>query len=72
VFVSNGSMGFSGLPRIQRFTSTGSFVAKWGSLGTGPGQFSWNSPWPAIAVDASNNVFVADGGNSRVQKFACL
>jgi hypothetical protein len=71
VFVSNGSGSFSGLPRVQRFTSTGGFVAKWGSLGTGFGQFSWNSPSPALAVDAGNNVFVADGGNSRVQKFAC-
>ncbi len=42
------------------------FLAKWGSEGSGDGQF--RSPW-GIAVDASGNVYVADFGNDRVQKF---
>ena len=61
VFVADSSNN-----RIQKFTSTGVFIAKWGSFGTGPGQFI--SP-EGVAVDASESVFVADTSNSRVQKF---
>ncbi|TMB49822.1 MAG: hypothetical protein E6J56_22675 [Deltaproteobacteria bacterium] len=56
--------------RIQEFTNTGTFLTKWGSFGSGDGQFGSNSP-TAVAVDASGDVFVADNGNNRVQKFAC-
>jgi len=42
------------------------FSSKWGSSGTGDGQFS--SPW-GIAVDNAGNVYVADSANNRVQKF---
>lgn len=42
------------------------FLDKWGSYGTGPGQF--NDPW-GIAIDPDGNVWVADYQNSRVQKF---
>jgi DNA-binding beta-propeller fold protein YncE len=61
--------------RIQKFTSTGVFVTQWGSFGSGPGQFS--SP-VGIAVDftctpspctPTDNVYVADQGNNRIQKF---
>jgi len=40
---------------------------KWGSLGTGDGQF--NSPF-GIALDTTNNVYVSDRIVQRVQKFA--
>jgi PKD repeat protein len=43
------------------------FVAKWGKLGTEDGNFS--SP-KGIAVDSSGNVYVADPGNHRIQKFS--
>jgi tripartite motif-containing protein 71 len=43
-----------------------SFVRKWGSDGTGDGQF--NYPY-GVALDSSGNVYVADSGNNRVQKF---
>jgi DNA-binding beta-propeller fold protein YncE len=56
----------TGNNRIQKFTSSGSFVLQWGSLGTAYGQFQ--SPW-GIAADSSGNVYVADSGNARVQKF---
>ena len=46
----------------------GTFLTKWGSFGTGNGQVS--NPF-GVAVDGSGNVFVAEDGNSRVQKFAC-
>ena len=42
------------------------FVAQWGSLGTGNGQF--NLP-RGIAVAADGSVYVADTYNHRVQKF---
>ena len=43
------------------------FVTTWGSSGTGNGQFSTPR---SIAVDASGNVYVADSGNNRIQKFS--
>ncbi len=43
------------------------FSAQWGTGGSGDGQF--NDPL-AAAVDGSGNVFVADTGNHRVQKFS--
>jgi hypothetical protein len=42
------------------------FVLKWGSYGTGDGQFSF--PY-GVAVDGSGNVYVADTDNNRIQKF---
>ncbi len=43
------------------------FVTKWGSAGTGDGQFGWAY---GIAADASGNIYVADSGNHRIQKFS--
>ena len=42
------------------------FEKTWGTYGTGDGQF--NHPG-GIVVDASGNVYVADGWNKRIQKF---
>jgi DNA-binding beta-propeller fold protein YncE len=39
---------------------------KWGSPGTGDGQFI--NP-AGITTDKSNNLYVADSGNNRVQRF---
>ena len=52
--------------RIEKFDSTGTFLTKWGSSGSGDGQF--NQP-TGVAVDGSGNVYVADTGNRRIQKF---
>ncbi len=52
--------------RIQKFTSSGTFVSKWGTAGSGNGQFS---ELDAICVDVSGNIFAVDKGNARVQKF---
>ena len=52
--------------RIQKFTSDGTFLRKWGSEGSGDGQF--NSPY-GIAVDRFGYIYVADSGNHRIQKF---
>ncbi|MFC2019413.1 SMP-30/gluconolactonase/LRE family protein [Chloroflexota bacterium] len=42
------------------------FLTKWGTEGTGDGEFSY--PY-GVAVDASANVYVADTMNHRIQKF---
>ena len=60
--------------RVEKFTSAGAYITAWGcatattgcSPGSGPGQF--NIP-RGVAVDSSGNVYVADAGNNRVEKF---
>ncbi len=52
--------------RIQKFDSNGNFITKWGSQGSGDGQFIQLND---VAVDSSGNVYVADYGNNRIQKF---
>lgn len=52
--------------KIQKFDEDGNYLAQWGSDGDGEGEF--NAP-RGIAV-FENSVFVVDGGNNRVQKFA--
>ena len=51
---------------VQKFTSTGDFVTKWGSMGTGDAEFTEPN---GVAVDKNGNVFVADPGNARIRKF---
>jgi hypothetical protein len=51
---------------IQKFSPTGQFITRWGSGGSGDGQF--DSP-QEIAVDSRGNVYVADSGNHRIQRF---
>jgi len=52
---------------IQKFDSAGNFLAAWRSYGFGDGEFLNPS---GVAVDAAGNVYVADRGNGRIQKFA--
>jgi streptogramin lyase len=52
--------------RVQKFDAEGNFIAKWGTSGSGRGEF--DSPH-GIAVDSEDNVYVADAGNARIQKF---
>jgi DNA-binding beta-propeller fold protein YncE len=53
--------------RIFKFSALGTYLAQWGSFGTGNGQFYGPG---GVAVDSSNNVYVPDFGlPSRIQKF---
>ena len=52
--------------RMQKFTSEGVFVGKWGTQGTGDGEF--DEP-RGVAVASDGSVYVADSDNYRVQKF---
>jgi DNA-binding beta-propeller fold protein YncE len=52
--------------RVQKFTSNGTFITKWGSHGTTDGQFGLLL---GIDVDSLGNVYTVDQANSRIQKF---
>ncbi len=59
--------------QIMKFgPNGGATLARWGSTGSGDGQF-FNSNLSLaslqLATDSSNNVYVVDSGNYRVQKF---
>ncbi len=51
---------------IQKYDSNGNFILKWGPIGTSNEQL--NNP-KDLAVDSADNVYVADYGNDRIQKF---
>ncbi len=50
--------------RVEKFSSTGTFIAAYGTLGSGSLQFK--AP-QGIAVDSSGTVWVSDTGNNRVE-----
>lgn len=51
--------------RVEEVSATGKLLADWGGRGAAIGQF--NGPM-GIAVDTSDNVYVADAGNDRIQE----
>jgi DNA-binding beta-propeller fold protein YncE len=65
VYVVECGVGF-GNARVQKFSSEGVLIAKWGREGRGDGEFSGPG---GVAVDGSGNVYVADSQNNRIQKF---
>ena len=66
LFVVNAGMG-----RIDVFKD-GEYLTKFGRPGRGPGEFTFREGdvyLGDVAVDSSGNVYVADTGNGRIQKF---
>ena len=61
-----GADGSSTNHRVQKFSSSGTYISKFGSAGTGNGQF--RSPY-GLVFDSSGNIFVGDMLNHRIQKF---
>lgn len=53
--------------RIEKFTSSGDYVASIGKKGAGYGQLGEPN---GIAVDGAGNIYVAEASNHRVQKLA--
>jgi sugar lactone lactonase YvrE len=67
VFVAEGhTPGPTGDPRVLKFDKTGKLLAQWGGRGTDPGKFVVAH---SIALDAQNNLWVADRENQRIQVF---
>lgn len=52
--------------RIQKFTSSGTFISTWGSEGPGDGQFSY----PIGIAIHGDDVYIVDDNNHRIQKFS--
>jgi sugar lactone lactonase YvrE len=53
---------------ILKFDSNGNFLSKFGSSGTGNGQFKRYAG--DLELDGSGNIYVADTENHRIQKFS--
>jgi DNA-binding beta-propeller fold protein YncE len=53
--------------RVQYFTSSGSFLGKFGSRGTGNGEFRY--PWDVALSPSETRLYAAEGDNCRVQYF---
>ena len=67
IFIGEGHSGAAGsTARILKFNSEGEFLKEWGSLGSGPDQFSQPH---SLAMDSEGRLFVADRGNNRIQIF---
>jgi DNA-binding beta-propeller fold protein YncE len=62
IYVADGL----GNARVAKFDKDGKFVKSWGSRGSEQGQFNMVH---GIAIDAQDNVYVADTGNQRIQVF---
>jgi DNA-binding beta-propeller fold protein YncE len=62
IYVADGY----GNARVAKYEPSGKYIMSWGSRGSGPGQFDVVH---GIAIDAQDNVYVADEGNRRIQVF---
>jgi hypothetical protein len=62
IFISDGY----GNSRVIHFDKDGRYIKAWGTLGTGPGEFSLVH---AIGSDSKGRLYVADRNNVRVQIF---
>ncbi len=58
--------------RVQRFDKDGKFVSKFGTIGTGDGQFTlaqYESGPGGITIDEDGNIYVTDTWRYRIEKF---
>jgi sugar lactone lactonase YvrE len=53
-------------PRVQYFSPGGSFIGKWGSLGSADGQFNRAR---GTAFSSNDTFYVVDSVNNRIQYF---
>jgi hypothetical protein len=53
--------------RVQKFSSSGTFLDKWGTHGSANGQFDIPTD---VATDSLGEVYVVDAQNNRVQRFS--
>ena len=51
--------------RLQRFSSSGEWIASWGGPGFEPGKL--NQPW-GVVVDSKDRVHILDSNNHRIQR----
>src|SRR5262245_2961321 len=58
--------GIGNTNRVEKFDKDGKYIKQWGSTGSENGQFNGVK---SLAVDAQDNVYVADIGNKRIQVF---
>ncbi len=65
IFVADGHDA-TGNNRIVKFSSDGTYMKEWGSVGSENGEF--RDPH-ALAMDSQGRLFVGDRGNSRIQLF---
>jgi DNA-binding beta-propeller fold protein YncE len=54
--------------RIEKFSSSGAFIASYGSAGSGGGQFS--EPSGVAISQSAGNVYVVDKGHNRVEELS--
>ena len=66
IYVADGLASGVGNARVAKFDKDAHFIKSWGSHGAEPGQFN---AVRGIAVDAKGLIYVADGGNKRIQVF---
>src|SRR6185369_12152455 len=66
VYVADGQGDGIGNARVAKFDKDAHFIKSWGQRGTEEGQFN---SLRGIAIDAKGLVYVADGGNKRIQVF---
>ncbi len=64
LYVPDGNLNM-----VEKFDSDGNFLLRWGTLGTGMGEFS--NP-RGITIDHDNNIVVFDEANYRLQVFNSL
>jgi len=66
IYVADGLANGVGNARVAKFDKDAHFIKSWGYRGSEPGQFN---ALRGIAIDAKGLVYVADGGNKRIQVF---